>query len=329
MKLAIAGAGAIGGYLGAKLALAGEEVTLIARGPHLRAMQERGLRLLEAGAEALVNPRCVEHGAEAGPQEYVILAMKAHSVAPALDSIRPLLGLETAVVTAQNGVPWWYFHALPGPWEGRRIEAVDPGGRIWDAIGPGRVIGCVVYPACEVVSPGVVQHLEGDRFSLGEPDGSRSDRVTRLAQSFIKAGLRAPVRTRIRNEIWVKLWGNVALNPLSALTRATLEELCREPGARAFALAVMRDVEVVALALGEKMPVDAEARLTGAGEVGAHKTSMLQDLELGRPMEVDAIIHAVVEIARHTGTETPHLDALDGMIRLLDRSAAPAAPPGA
>jgi 2-dehydropantoate 2-reductase len=317
MKIAIFGAGAIGGYVGAKLSLAGADVTLIARGPHLEAMQTKGLRLIEGEREIVTHPRCVADSRETGPQEYVILALKAHSITPALDAILPLLGPETAVVTAQNGVPWWYFYKLPGPHENRRLESVDPGGRIWDVIGPQRVIGCVVYPACEIESPGVVRHIEDNRFSLGEPDGSRSERVVALAQTLIGAGLRAPVRTRLRGEIWVKLWGNVALNPLSALTRATLVEICERPALRAFARHVMVEAETVATALGEKMPVGVDARLDGAQDVGEHKTSMLQDLELGRPMEVDALTGAVVELARITGIATPNLDALDGMIRLL------------
>jgi len=316
-KFAIFGAGAIGGYLGAKLALAGLDVTLIARGPHLAAMRKDGLRLIEGEAEHVVRPRCLADSREAGPQDYVILTVKAHSVAPALDAITPLLGPETAVVTAQNGIPWWYFYKLPGPWQDHRLESVDPGGRIWQAIGPQRAIGCVVYPACEVVAPGVIRHVEDSRFSLGEPDGTRSQRAVRLARALVGAGLRAPLRGRIRREIWLKLWGNVALNPLSALTRATLAEICAQPATRAFARAVMAEVEAVAAALGERMAVDVDARLAGAGGVGAHKTSMLQDLEAGRPMEVEALTGAVVELARLTGVATPSLDALDGMIRLL------------
>ncbi len=319
MKIAIFGAGAIGGYLGAKLAQKGDaEVTLIARGPHLAAMQEHGLRLIEEdGSESVSRPRLVADTRDAGPQDYVVLAVKSHGVAPALDAIVPLLGPETAVVTAQNGVPWWYFYGVDGPYRDRRVESVDPGGRIWDAIGPQRVIGCVVYPACEIEAPGVIRHTDDNRFSLGEPDNTRSERAAALAQVLNASGLRAPLRRSIRGEIWVKLWGNVAVNPLSALTRATLAQLGREPATHAFAREVMIEVEAVANALGEKMAVDVDARLNGAFDVGEHKTSMLQDLELGRPMEVDAIVSAVVELARVAGVGTPKLDALDGMIRLL------------
>jgi 2-dehydropantoate 2-reductase len=249
--------------------------------------------------------------------DYVILAVKAHSVSPALDAIQPLIGPETAVVTAQNGVPWWYFYGLAG-WQDRHLESVDPGGLIWDAIGPEKVIGCVVYPACTVEAPGVIRHDDDEnRFSLGEPDNTRSERVAALAGALNAAGLRAPVRRNIRGEIWVKLWGNVAFNPISALTRGTLAQICTQPATRAFARQVMVEVEAVANALGEKMAVDVDARLNGAAEVGEHKTSMLQDLEMGRPMEVDAIVSAVVELARITGTDTPYLAALDGMVRLL------------
>lgn len=320
MRIAIFGAGAIGGYVGAKLAATGEDVTLVARGPHLKAMQERGLKLIEGGVETVVHPRAVLDGREAGPQDYVLLALKAHSITPALESIMPLIGPETAVVTAQNGVPWWYFHGIESPYAGR-IESVDPGGRIWETIGPKRAIGCVVYPACEIVEPGVVLHQEDTRFSLGEPDGSRTERTSVLAKALIAAGLRAPVRTKIRNEIWIKLWGNVAMNPISALTRATMEDIVGQPATRAYARAVMVETEAIAGALGEKMPITVDARLNGAGEVGAHKTSMLQDLELGRPMEIGAIVSAVVELAHLTGVAAPNLEGLDGMVRLLAAAA--------
>lgn len=321
MKLAIFGAGAIGGYMGAKLAAKGDvDVTLIARGPHLAAMQQHGLRLIEDGIETVTRPRLVADSRDAGVQDYVVLAVKAHSVTPALDTILPMIGPQTAVVTAQNGVPWWYFYGLDG-WEDRHLESVDQGGRIWEAIGPEKVIGCVVYPACEIEAPGVIRHLEDNRFSLGEPDNTRSERASALAAALNAAGLRAPLRRSIRGEIWVKLWGNVAFNPISALTRATLAQIGGEPAVRAFARNVMLEVEAIANALGEKMAVDVDARLNGAAEVGEHKTSMLQDLELGRPMEVDAIVSAVVELARITETPSPYLDALDGMVRLLVRSA--------
>src|SRR6185436_18296182 len=254
----------IGGYMGAKLASVGVDVTLIARGPHLVAMQANGLKLIEGegpeATETVVHPNLVADSRDAGPQDYVVLAVKAHSIPPALDAIAPLLGHETHVVPAQNGVPWWYFYGMEGPYKDRRLESVDPGGRIWDVIGPQRVIGCVVYPACEIEAPGVIRHTDDNRFSLREP-----------------------VRSRLRGEIWVKVWGNVALNPLTTLTRSTLAGVCANPETRAFARAVMVEVESVTSALGEKLPVSVDQRLDGAAEVGEHKTSMLQDLELGRP----------------------------------------------
>jgi 2-dehydropantoate 2-reductase len=320
MRIAIFGAGAIGGYLGAKLVASGQEVTLIARGPHLAAMQEHGLRLIEGESETIVRPRCLADSREAGPQDYVVLAVKAHSITPALDAIAPLLGPETAVVTAQNGVPWWYFHGVEGPWRDHRVEAVDPGGNIWKTIGPERAIGCIVYPACEVEAPGVIRHIEDSRFSLGEPDGSRSERVAVLAKALIAAGLRAPVRTRIRDEIWTKLAGNAVFNPLSALTRATLDQVCGRPETRAFARTAMLEVEAVAAALGVTLPVSVDARLEGAAAVVGHKTSMLQDLELGRPLELEALVGAVVELGEVAGVATPCLSALYGMVRLLEES---------
>jgi 2-dehydropantoate 2-reductase len=323
MRIAIYGAGAIGAYLGAKLSLAGADVTLIARGAHLQAMQANGVRLIEGGREVVARPRCTGDPAAADAHDYVVLTLKAHQVTPALAGIRALLGRETAVVTAQNGIPWWYFYNHRGPFEGRRLETVDPGGAIWDTIGPERVIGCVVYPACELVEPGVVRHVEGDRFSLGEPGGSRTARLGALARAFVQAGIKAPIRTRIRNEIWVKLWGNVAFNPISALTRATLEAIGRDPLTRAYARNVMLEVQAVARTLGEDMSVSVDARIDGARAVGAHKTSMLQDLEAGRELELDAIVGAVVELARLTAVATPHLDGLYGLSRLLTASNRP------
>ncbi len=317
MKIAIFGAGAIGGYLGAKLARAGEDVTLIARGPHLAAMQANGLRVIEDDDEFVVQPRCLSDSREAGPQDYVVAALKAHQLTAALDNLSPLLGPETPVLAAQNGLPWWYFFQLPGQWQDHQIEMVDPGGRIWQEIGPQRALGCVVYPACEIADPGVIRHIDSDRFALGEPDGSRSERVTVLAKALINAGLRAPVRTRLRNEIWLKLWGNAVFNPLSVLTRASLQDIGNDAPTRDFARRAMLEVEAIAAALGETMAVDIDARIAGAGEVGQHKTSMLQDFEAGRPLEIDAVTGATVEMAHLTGVEAPNLEALDAMLRLL------------
>lgn len=315
MKICVFGAGAIGGRLGAELARAGEDVTLIARGEHLRAMKANGVRLLLGNEERVVRPLCTDDPTEAGPQDYVFITLKAHSVPAVADRMRPLFGPDTAVVTAANGVPWWYFYKLPGPWENRRIESVDPAGRQWEAIGPERAIGCVLYPAAEVVAPGVIRHISGDRYSLGEPDGSRSERCLRLSRTLVAAGLKAPVRPRIREEIWVKLWGNLAFNPISALTGATLDRIARDPGTRAVARAMMLEGESVAERLGITLPIDVDARIKEAGAVGAHKTSMLQDLERGRPMELDPVVGAVAELGRLVGIPTPMIDAVYALVR--------------
>jgi 2-dehydropantoate 2-reductase len=318
VRIVIFGAGAIGAYLGARLSLAGVDVTLVARGQHLQQMQANGVRIIgHGGADVLARVRCLPPGEPVEAPDYLVLALKAHQVPPALPDISAALGPETPVVTAQNGIPWWYFYRSGAGLEGRRLESVDPGGEIWNTLGPERAIGCVVYPACELVAPGVIRHVEGDRFSLGEPDGSRSERVESLARALVKAGLKAPVRTRIRNETWVKVWGNVAFNPISALTRATLADICRDPLTRAFARAVMLEVQQVAAALGEDMPVNVDARIDGAAAVGEHKTSMLQDLENDRETELDAIVGAVVEMARLTSVQTPMLDGLYGLTRQL------------
>jgi len=316
MNICIYGAGAIGGYLGVELALSGVDVTLIARGPHLEAIRANGLTLLIDGERKVARVRATDRPAEAGRHDYVILGLKAHSVPPIIGGMAPLVGPETAVVTAQNGVPWWYFHRLPGPHEDRRVESVDPGGRIWETLGPERAIGCVVYPSCEIVEPGVVQHIDGRRVMLGEPDGSKSDRVVRLSQALAAAGLKAPVRPRIRDDIWLKLWGNCSFNPVSVLTLATLEEMTSHPPTREVIRQIMTEAAAVAEALGVKFPVDVETRIGWGGDVGAHKTSMLQDLERGRPMEIDALVGAVSELGRLVGVPTPTLDAVLALVRL-------------
>lgn len=321
MRIAIFGAGAIGGLLGAELALAGTSVTLIARGAHLKAMKERGLTLIRGGESRVARPALSDDPAAVGEQDYVILTLKAHSVPAAVPSIRALLGPKTAVVTAANGVPWWYFHGLEGPYRDRRLASVDPGDIQWQGIGPERVIGCVVYPAADVAEPGVVRHLEGDRFLLGEPDGSRSDRAARLSRILIGAGFKAPVRPRIREEIWIKLWGNVAFNPVSALTGGTLGEIWADVGTRDVVRAVMVEAQAVAEKLGIRFPIDVERRIEGAGAVGAHKTSMLQDLEMGRPLEIDALVTAVAEMGDLVEVPTPMLDAVLALVRQRARKA--------
>jgi len=321
MKICIFGAGAIGGLVGARLAAAGEDVTFIARGPHLAAMKANGVKLLSGGETIVVHPRCTDDPAEAGPQDYVVVTLKATGLAPAASSLQPLLGSDTAIVTAMNGIPWWYFHKLPGPFEDRRLDSVDPGGKLWEALHPSRAIGCVVYPAAEVIEPGVIEHTYGDRFMLGEPNGSRSERVQRLSKAMIAAGFKAPVRTSIRDDIWFKLWGNLALNPLSALTTATLDVLTGDPETRAVARTMMAEGQAVGAALGAKFSLSVDKRLDGAGEVGAHKTSMLQDLERGRPMEIDALLGVVVEMARMVEVPTPTCDTVLALVRQRARLA--------
>jgi 2-dehydropantoate 2-reductase len=316
MRICVFGAGAIGGLVGARLAAQGEaDVSLIARGPHLAAMREKGLTLKDETGEKTVQVRATDQSRELGPQDYVFLALKAHSLPGIVDSLKPLLGPDTAVVTAQNGVPWWYFYKHGGVHEGRRIEAVDPQGRLWDAIGPERVIGCVVHPAAEIEAPGIIRHTEGDRLPLGEPSGEKTERTAILAQTLISAGFKAPIRPQIRNEIWVKLWGNLSLNPVSALTQGTLEQICGDAGTRAIIRAMMVEAQAIGEKLGASFGVDVDRRIAGAEAVGAHKTSMLQDLELGRPMEVDALVTAVQELGRLTQQPTPAIDIVEALVR--------------
>lgn len=321
MRICIFGAGAIGGYMGAKLAQAGAEVSLVARGPHLAAMQADGLWLIEEGTETAVPVRASSDSAELGEQDYVIVTLKAHSVPGVVDAMTPLIGAGTCVVSGVNGVPWWYFHKHGGELEGTRLETVDPGGRQWDGFGPDRVLGCVVYPAAEVIRPGVVRHVEGNRFSLGEPDGSKSERALALSKALTSAGLKAPVRPRLRDEIWVKLWGNLSFNPISALTHATLDVLCTDPGTRAVAKAMMLEAQEIAERLGVKFPIDVERRIDGGAAVGAHRTSMLQDLDAGRPMEIDALVASVQELGRLTGVATPAIDTVLALVALRGRVA--------
>jgi 2-dehydropantoate 2-reductase len=309
MKIAIFGAGAIGGFLGVKLVQAGADVTFIARGPYLEAMRTNGITLISEGKRVTVAARCTSDAEEAGPQDYVVVTLKAHSLPAAAPQIAKLLGADTALVMGVNGVPYWYFYGL------------DPGGVVWRTLPPARVIGCVVYPAAEVVAPGVIEHTYGNRFSLGEPDGSKSARVEALAKQLIAAGLKAPIRSNLRDELWVKLWGNLSLNPLSALTTSTLDRMAGEPDLRDVVRTMMREAQVVAEALGVKFGVDIERRIDGALEVGAHKTSMLQDLERGRPMEIDALLGAVVELGDLTGQAMPMCRAILALVRERARRA--------
>ncbi|WP_375264451.1 2-dehydropantoate 2-reductase [Planktotalea sp.] len=321
MKICIFGAGAIGGYMGAKLAQAGADVSLVARGPHLKAMRENGLRLIEESGETTVQVTASDNAADLGPQDYVIVTLKAHSVPAVVPHMQPLIGENTTIVSGVNGVPWWYFHKTGGPLEGTRLHTVDPGNAQWDGFGPDRVLGCVVYPAAEVIEPGVVKHIEGNRFSLGEPDGSKSERALALSKALSAAGLKAPVRPKIRDEIWVKLWGNLSFNPISALTHSTLDVLCIDPGTREVARNMMLEAQEIAEKLGVKFPIDVDRRIKGGAEVGAHRTSMLQDLDQGRPMEIDALVGSVKELGMVTETPTPTIDTVLALIALRGRTA--------
>lgn len=322
MKLCIYGAGAIGGLLAARLVKAGTaEVGLVARGPHLAAMQTKGLTLLDDAERFTVPVRAVEDPAELGAQDVVVVTLKAHQVPGVVDRMQPLLGPETAVVMGVNGVPWWYFHGLEGPWRDHRLASVDPGDVQWNGIGPERVIGCVVYPAAEVVEPGVVKLVEGDRFSLGEPSGERTARVAALSKALIAAGLKAPVRPKIRDELWVKLWGNLSFNPISALTTATLDVIGTDDGTRAVVRAMMVEAQAIAEKLGVRLPLSVDKRIEGGAAVGAHKTSMLQDLERGRPLEIDALVTAVEEMGRLVELPTPTIDTVLALVRLRARVA--------
>jgi len=324
MRIAVVGAGAIGGYLGAKLALAGEEVTFIARNRNLAAINANGFRLiLEDGSEQhAVTARAVQHIADAGEQDAVLLTVKAHQVRDVLPDLRALFGPKTMVVTMINGLPWWYFHRLAGPFEGRQLDSVDPGGTIAAHIEPERIIGSVVYPATELIEPGLVRVIEGNRFTLGELDGSRSERIDALSQTFMRAGFKSPVARDIRSEIWIKLWGNLSLNPISGLTHSTLQDICRFPPTRALVERMMTEAQSIAEKLGVVFKVSLAQRIAGAEAIGAHKTSMLQDVEHGRALELEALVGAVVELGRITETPTPNIDAIYAVTRLLGQTLA-------
>ena len=315
MRICIFGAGAIGGYMGVALLEAGADVTFLARGPHLAAMRENGVTLISEGKETVVRPRLAATPEEAGPQDYVVITLKAHSIPAAAPEIAKLLGPETTLVTAVNGVPWWYFYKHGGPFDGTRLQSVDPGGGLTDTLPPSACLGCIVYPAADVIRPGVIEHTYSNRFTLGEPDGSRSERATRFADMMIKGRLKCPVKPRIRDELWMKLWGNLAFNPLSALTTATLDRLATDPGSRGVARAMMVEAQAIAETLGVRFAIDVDKRIDGASEVGAHKTSMLQDLERGRPLEIDALLGAVVEMGRLTGLPAPTCDTVLALVR--------------
>jgi 2-dehydropantoate 2-reductase len=314
VRICIYGAGAIGGYLGAMLSTTDAEVSLIARGPHLQAMQKHGLRLITAAGESVYQLNCTDKPESLPPQDFVVVTLKAHSVPKIVPQIDALLATDGAVVTAVNGIPWWYFYGVEGALQNQRLHSVDPDDQQWQQLRPERAIGCVVYPACDLVEPGVIRHVEGNRFTLGEPSGEKTERVKSLSQIFIQAGLKAPVRPRIRDDIWVKLWGNLCFNPISALTQATLDVIATASGTRAIAHGMMAEAQSIAESLGVRFAVDIDTRINGAAKVGAHKTSMLQDLEQGRPMEIDALLTVVQELGKMTGIATPTIDIVLGLV---------------
>ena len=318
MKIVIVGAGAIGGYLGAHLTRAGADVVLVARGPHLRAMQERGLQVRSPDGDFEVRPTLAADVSTVGRADVVFLGVKAHALTALAPTLLPLFGPDTVVVSTQNGIPWWYFQNLGGEYDAVRLERVDPGGVIAAAIEPRRVVASLAYFATDLAAPGVVHHTEGNRISFGEPDGTRSARARAIAEALIAAGFRCPVTTRIRHEIWVKLIGNVAFNPISALTGGTLEELARDPDVAPVVRTVMTETEAVAARLGIELPISIDQRMAGAEKVGAHKTSMLQDYEAGRPMEIEAVVGAVVELGDRVGVPMPATKAVYGCAKLLD-----------
>ncbi|MBI4312423.1 MAG: 2-dehydropantoate 2-reductase [Chloroflexi bacterium] len=318
MRFAIYGAGAIGAFLGAKLSLAGEDVTLIARST-LQAMRA-GVRVRSAQGEVVAHPAVTGDPRTIGPVDYVFLTVKAQALAQIAPQIGPMLGPGTAIVSAQNGIPWWYFQRLSGSMAGARLESLDPGGVITSAIDPARIIGCIVYPAAEMPESGVVQHIEGDRFSIGELDGSTTERCRSLSRSLIKAGFKCPIRPDIRRDLWVKLLGNMAFNPISALTRATMVEIATHPQAGAVARAMMAEADAVARALGVEVPVTLEQRLAGAEKVGRHKTSMLLDVEAGKPLELDSIVGAVLELGERLNIPMPYTRVVYACAKLLDQA---------
>ena len=321
-RICVFGAGAIGGYIGARLAMKGEaEVSLVARGAHLAAMQCNGLTLRQAGETHLVRPRVTDDPRTLGPQDFIILAIKAHGVQGVIGDLMPLIGRDTAILFAQNGLPWWYFYGIGGPLEGTRLESVDPGGEIWNRLGPERAIGSVVWQAAELEAPGVIAHHYGDRMPIGEPTGGKTARASLLSGLLTAAGIKSPVRPNLRNEIWLKLWGNLSFNPVSVLTGGTLVDLATDPGTRRVIRAMMEEARAVAGALGVSFAVDAEERMDMAAKVGAHRTSMLQDVEAGRPTELEALLGVVIELAGIVKIATPSLQLVYDLCKFRCRKA--------
>lgn len=319
MRVAILGAGAIGAYVGAALHRGGTDVYLIARGAHLAAIRRDGVRVLSPRGDFTARPPATDDPAEIGPVDHVFLGLKANAYAGCGPLLAPLLGEGTSIIAAQNGIPWWYFHGLPGPYEGRRVETVDPGGAVSAVLPPERAIGCVVYPATEIAEPGVIRHIDGTRFSIGEPDRTMSDRCRTFSDAMVEGGLKCPVEADLRNDIWIKLMGNIAFNPLSVLTRATMIEMCRHRDTRELVTTMMRETLDVAGRLGCRPEISIERRLAGAEKVGDHKPSTLQDLEKGKPLELEPVLTAVIELAELTGADVPTLRTVNALTDLVNR----------
>ena len=321
MKVCVVGAGAIGGYMAVRIAQAGHDVSVIARGPHLAAIRAHGLKLIEADQELVAtNLTATDNIRELGPQDVVLLALKAHQIEAVVEDLSVLLGPKTALVTLQNGIPWWYFQKLDSPFADRIVKTVDPSGVLFNKIDPDRLIGCIAYPAATIAEPGVIQHVEGNRFPIGELDGSESDRVNQVSGLFTEAGFKSRVLTDIRSEIWLKLWGNLTFNPISAVTHATLVDICQFPLTRALAAAMMTEAQTIGERLGAGFRVPMERRIAGAESVGKHKTSMLQDVEVGKPLEIDGMLGVVVELAEITEVDVPTLRALYACVSLLNKT---------
>ena len=323
MKICVVGAGAIGGFMGARLAQQNHEVSLIARGPHLAAIKTNGLKLIQEGEEIVAkNVTATDDIADLGEQDLVLMALKSHQIGAVLDKLPKLIGPDTVMVTLQNGIPWWYFQKLAGEYENRTVETSDQGGVLAGAIDPDILIGCIAYPAATISEPGVIKHIEGIRFPIGELDGSQSERAQKISEAFIEAGFKSPVLDDIRSEIWLKLWGNLTFNPISAMTHATLEAICQFPLTRETAATMMSEAQQVAEKLGAGFRVSLERRIEGAEKVGKHKTSMLQDVEAGKPLEIDGMLGVVIELAEMTNTQVPTLKAVYACVSLLNHTMA-------
>ena len=318
MRICIFGAGAIGAYLGLELSLAGVDVTLVARGSHYEFMKKNGVRLRIGVEEKVSHPHCVNSPEDAGEQDYIFITLKTHTSSSVASELIPLLGPKTSVVTAQNGLPWWYFYNLEGPWKNHQLTSVDPDNNQWDVIGPRRVIGTVIYPAAEIVSPGIIQlqpHISQNRMPIGELDGYKSTRISELSKALINAGFKSPIRKDIRSDIWVKLWGNLAFNPISALTGQTLESIASNPETRLVARKMMLEAQAIAELLGVKFKINVDTRIEGARAVGHHRTSMLQDLMLGRPIEIEALLGSINEIGKLVKSPTPVIDTVYALLK--------------